>query len=81
MASQEMLDAGDASLMYFHFHASDYANRRYAGPSEGDLDYARRYGRIGIVCTFVSPRMMDADFFTPDGVVVDLGAIERADGG
>lgn len=79
VASQEMLEAGDASLFFFHFHATDYANRRYAGPSDGDLEYARRHGRCGLVYTFVSPTTMNADFYTPGGAVVDLGAITRAD--
>ncbi|MCA9306155.1 MAG: hypothetical protein R3B46_08120 [Phycisphaerales bacterium] len=81
VASQEMLDAGDASVLFFHFHASDYANRRYAGPSDGDLEYAKRQGRCGLVYTFVSPNKMNADYYTPDGAVVDLGAVERTDGG
>ncbi|MCA9283506.1 MAG: hypothetical protein KDA30_15890, partial [Phycisphaerales bacterium] len=68
-------------VLFFHFHASDYANRRYAGPSDGDLEYAKRQGRCGLVYTFVSPNKMNADYYTPDGAVVDLGAVERTDGG
>lgn len=81
VASREMLEAGDASLLFFHFHATDYANRRYAGPSEGDIEYARRQGRCGLVFTFVSPTMMNADYYTPTGAVVDLGAITRPGAG
>lgn len=81
VASEEMLKAGDRSLLFFHFHAGEYANRRYAGPSEGDIDYARRHGRCGMVYTFVSPNQMNADYYTPEGVVVDLGAIDRPGAG
>ncbi len=81
IASEEMLKAGDTSLFFFHFHAGEYTNRRYAGPSDGDLDYTRRFGRCGLVFTFVSTTTMNADFYTPAGVVVDLGAVTRTAGG
>lgn len=81
IASEEMLKAADRSMLFFHFHADEYTNRRFAGPSQGDLDLVRRQGRCSLVLTFISTSMLDADFYTPAGAVVDLGAIARPDAG
>ncbi len=77
VASDDLLNAGVAALFHYHFHATTYANRKYAGPSLADLEYARRYGRSCLVLTFVDRDTLNVDYYQPDGARVDLGVIER----
>jgi len=77
VASDELLEAGAAALFHYHFHASDYGNRKYAGPSHGDIEYAALYGRAAIVFTFIDRDHLNADYYQPDGARIDLGTIRR----
>lgn len=77
VASDDLLNAGAAALFHYHFHASTYDNRKYAGPSLADLEYARQYGRSCVVFTFITRDRLNADYYQPDGARVDLGSIER----
>lgn len=77
VASSDMLEQGDLALAHYHFHVQDSHNSEFAGPSMGDLDYARRYGRTCIVFTSVASDILDADLYTPDGAVIDLGYLNK----
>jgi len=76
VASDDMLAASDLALVHYHLHAQKERNEAYAGPSPGDLLYAARFGRSCIVFTAVGKGgRMNADFYQPDGVVIDLGEV------
>jgi hypothetical protein len=77
VASDDLLNAGVPALFHYHFHAAHYDNRKYAGPSLADLEYARQYGRSCLVFTFVTRDRLNVDYYQPDGARVDLGSIER----
>jgi hypothetical protein len=77
VASQDLLDASVDALFHYHFHASRTSMRDYAGPGEGDDAYARTLGRSCIVFTTLGKDSMNADYYQPDGVVIDLGEIRR----
>lgn len=76
VASQDMIDQSDTALAHYHFHAQHRSNDQYAGPSLGDLKYAARSGRTCVVFTTVGKDRMDIDVYSPDGSVVDLGAVD-----
>jgi hypothetical protein len=81
VASREMLSSSDTALAHFHFHAQAEGNREYAGPSEGDLEYAAASGRSCLVFTSLSADLLGVDYYhadgdgTADAVVLDLGEI------
>jgi hypothetical protein len=76
VASDDMLAASDLALVHYHLHAQKERNDAYAGPSPGDLVYAARFGRSCVVFTAVGKGgRMNADFYQPDGVVIDLGEV------
>lgn len=77
VASDDLLHAGDTALFHFHFHASGFDNRKYAGPSLGDLEYAKHYARPAIVFTFIDRDTLNADYYQPNGARVDIGVVER----
>lgn len=77
VASEDMLKASDRALAHYHFHVQQAANRAYAGPSDGDLVYAARYGRQCLVLTSISETELNVDYYQPDGTVVDLGIITK----
>jgi hypothetical protein len=79
VASRELLEDSATSLAHYHFHAQRTRNTQFAGPSEGDLLYASRYGRTCVVFTTVAEGVMNADVYFPSGAVVDLGVIKRSD--
>ncbi len=78
VASDDLLSASAEALAHYHFHAQSPSNGAYAGPSEGDLDYASRLGRACLVFTTIADDRINVDFYQPGGVVVDLGTIERS---
>lgn len=77
IASPDMLAQGDHSLAHYHFHVQDTRNGAYSGPSANDLLYAARYGRTCLVFTSLSSTTLDVDLYTPDGAVIDLGAVRK----
>jgi hypothetical protein len=77
VASSDMIAQGDHTLAHYHFHAQDPRNGEYAGPSPNDLAYSARYGRSCLVLTSIATDALDVDYYQPDGVVVDLGAIRK----
>lgn len=77
VASPELLAAGAPMLYVYHFHARQTGLREYAGPSRGDIEFAQRFGRSCLVLTFLTKDTMNADYYQPDGAVIDLGVIRR----
>ncbi len=77
VASDELIEASDAALFHYHFHAMRTRNADYAGPSFSDFEFARREGRSCLLFTFVSPDRLNVDYFQPDGLRIDLGTIDR----
>lgn len=75
VASTTMMKESAGALAHYHFHAQAEENAELAGPSAGDLDYAKRFGQHCIVFTSVGRGRLDADVYFPDGVVVDLGEV------
>lgn len=77
IASRDMIEYSDRALAHYHMHAQRTRNFRYAGPSTGDLNYARMSGRNNLVFTSIDAGRMGVDYYQPDGVVVDLGEISE----
>jgi hypothetical protein len=77
VASDDMMNAADRALAIYHFHTQRLRNEDYAGPSDGDLEFAARIGRSCLVLTSIRDRTVNVDYYQPDGVVLDLGDIER----
>jgi hypothetical protein len=80
VASDDMMRYSDRALAHYHFHAQYLRNEAYAGPSVGDLDNAAASGRSSLVFTSITAGQLGVDLYTPDGVVLDLGTIDRATG-
>jgi hypothetical protein len=79
VASEEMIFDGRHALAHYHFHAQQIGNRDYAGPSPGDLLYAREQGVTCVVLTSIRPGLFNADYYLPTGVVIDLGDVRVAE--
>ncbi len=75
--SEEMIRHCYTALAHYHFHAQEYKNSLYAGPGQGDLQTADRLDFNFLVFTFIDENRMNADYYQPGGVVVDLGVIQR----
>ena len=75
VASDEMLAASDHAIAHYHFHVQKERNAEYAGPSDGDFDYATRHGRGCLVFTSVGEGVLAVDYYQPGDLVVDLGTI------
>jgi hypothetical protein len=73
--SSEMISNGPTALVQYHFHAQKDSNDEFAGPSGGDLEYARDSGRLCVVFTPVKTGVFDADLYFGDGIRTDLGTI------
>ena len=79
VASPAMLTDSTTALAHYHFHVQSVRSGRYAGPSDGDMVYAARYGRACLVFTALDEETLGVDLYQPDGVVLDLGEIKRPD--
>ena len=77
VASDAMLAASDLAIAHYHFHVQEVLNGGYAGPSDGDLVYSARYGRSCLVFTSLKEDVLNVDYYQPDGVVIDLGKLNR----
>lgn len=77
-APQEMIEAGQIALAQYHFHVQTWRNSDFAGPSVEDLQFAARYGQTCVVMSGIAEGRLNVDLYQPDGVVIDLGMIERA---
>lgn len=81
VASEDMLVAGATALFHYHFHAQKERNGEYAGPSIGDLAYARTHGRSCLVLTSVGAGVLNVDYYQPNGAILDLGEIRSGAAG
>lgn len=77
IASEAMDHESTLSIVHFHMHAQRYKNDSYTGPSAGDLEYAREHQRGCIVFTFLDRDTLNADYFQPNGAIIDLGSLKR----
>jgi hypothetical protein len=77
VASQDMIDASDRSLVHWHFHVAERSNSAYAGPSMEDLDYATRQGRNCVVMTSIDRDNLNVDIFMPGNIIIDLGLVAK----
>jgi hypothetical protein len=71
------LPPAPATVLEFHFHATDEDDTEFAGPSAGgpgtDLFRASRRRTDGLVLTGLPGGRFDADFYTSARIVLDLG--------
>lgn len=77
VAPEEMIISSDRAIAHFHFHVHRARNSEVAGPSHGDLAYAARNGRNCLVFTSIGTDELNVDFYQPNGIVIDLGTIEK----
>lgn len=77
IASDDMVAYSDRALAHYHMQVQKTRNTKYAGPSGGDLRYARLSGRTCLVFTSLAEDRIAVDYYQPDGVVIDLGEIRR----
>lgn len=77
VAPADMIEENPQSIFHYHFHVQRARNSDYAGPSEEDMDYARRFGRSCIVFTSISEDTLGADLYFGSGAVIDLGEVNR----
>lgn len=75
VASDDMLTAGATALVQYHFHAQKNQNAEYAGPSAGDVEYARDSGRLCVVFTPIRAGVFNAYLYFGDAVRTDLGVV------
>ncbi len=73
VASDELLTNGATALLVYHFHAQKFSNSAAAGPSDGDLEYARDSGRLAAVCTPIRPGVFNIDVYFGQNLRCDLG--------
>lgn len=77
VASDDMFRFSDRSLLHYHFHVNDRNNARYAGPSLQDLQNSNYSQRTSMVLTSLGSDELNVDVFFGNGVVIDLGKIQR----
>ncbi|MFT3685424.1 MAG: hypothetical protein QM783_10935 [Phycisphaerales bacterium] len=75
VASDDLLTSGATGLAVYHFHAQNMTNTEAAGPSGGDMEYARDSGRLCVVLTPIGPNTFDVDAYFGSWVRCDLGTI------
>ncbi|HPO93448.1 MAG TPA: hypothetical protein PL072_08240 [Phycisphaerales bacterium] len=80
VASDDMFTFGGRSLAHYHFHVQTHNNEAYAGPGNGDRDYADLHNRNCLVLTSVRSGVLNVDYYQRgvDGVhpQIDLGDID-----
>jgi len=77
VASDDLIASADHALAVYHFHVQRWHNEDYAGPSKDDLIFAARSGRTCVVFTSINQDTLNADYYQPDGVTLDLGDLTR----
>lgn len=76
IASERMIASTPRSLAHYHFHAQKEKNTDYAGPSNGDLEYAATYARNCLVFTSVGRNALGVDYYQRNKVRIDLGEVK-----
>ncbi|GJM19567.1 MAG: hypothetical protein DHS20C14_17800 [Phycisphaeraceae bacterium] len=77
VASDDMVRYSDRALAHYHQHVQNVKYAKFAGPSDGDLDYARLSGRSSVVFTAIDTRRVNVDYYMGSGAVIDLGELRR----
>ncbi len=77
VASADMVRYSDRTLAHYHMHVQGVRYSKFAGPSDGDLLYARLSGRSSLVFTSIGSDRVNVDYYQGTGAVLDLGVIER----
>ncbi|MGE3106821.1 MAG: hypothetical protein AB7G11_13830 [Phycisphaerales bacterium] len=75
VATERMIAGTPRCLAHYHFHAQKEKNLDYAGPSDGDLDYADTYARNCLVLTSVGRGVLGVDYYQRRRVRIDLGEV------
>lgn len=73
----ELIEAVYTGAAHYHLHAQETRNRDHAGPGRGDLEFATRLNFNCLVFTSIDKNTLNADYYQPGGIVVDLGVIKR----
>ncbi len=71
--SGEMLQQRVLSLAVWHCHTNTNAETQPAGPGLDDIRHAAWHDYPGLVLSLLRDDGLNIDYYTPDGVVVDLG--------
>jgi hypothetical protein len=77
IASDDMFRQSPRSLCHYHFHVQRERNSEYAGPGDGDIEYASTHGRACLVFTSVNATTLNVDFYQRGGARIDLGELVR----
>ncbi|MCE9591068.1 MAG: hypothetical protein K8S99_11145 [Planctomycetes bacterium] len=77
ISSPELVEAVYTGAAHYHFHAQEHRNSDHAGPGRGDLAFATRLNFNCMVFTFITKEKLNADYYQPGGVVVDLGVVTK----
>lgn len=75
VASERMIASTPRCLAHYHFHVQKEKNAEYAGPSNGDLEYAAANARNCLVLTSVGGGRLGVDYYQRNKVRIDLGEI------
>ena len=71
--SEQMLLEGALCLGRWHCHTDRWLDKELAGPGSDDLRYSAWVNCPVVIFTYLGEDLFNADYFTPEGVVVDLG--------
>ncbi len=71
--SAKMVQDGVLCVARWHCHTDQWRAAELAGPGIDDLRYADWINCPVVVLTRLSNKMCNVDYFTPEGIVVDLG--------
>ncbi len=71
--SGEMLQQRVLSLVLWHCHTNKNAETPPAGPGLDDMHHAAWHDYPGLVISLLRDDAVNIDYYTPDGIVVDLG--------
>ena len=71
--SAQMVRDGVLCIARWHCHTDKWRSWELAGPGIDDLRYADWINCPVVVLTRLSEKMCNVDYFTPEGVVVDIG--------
>ena len=73
LVSDKLLRELVYGIAEYHFHFQKVHNQDHAGPGQGDLDFAQKTRCNAVVFTSTGPGKFNVDYYTPNGVIVDLG--------
>lgn len=77
IASTSCLEAVYSGLAHYHFHTQKHDNADWAGPGQGDLDFADAHHANAIVYTYIDRNTLNVDAYFPGGIAIDLGCMTR----